>query len=191
MHIPRFSIRSIHGIRAIQTPSRPCLPAVAALLLLLSTADEAWSQGPYNAKGRIDAEQFLLPWDGPGAAVFNPALITGTRRVDGRFALRIVSPETDGERIYQGSGNTPWGISVGFNRFENGTAIDRTNVVFEEAINTLMIAWGAHGIREAGFDAGAGLAYVSHDYNLFAAVNTQVHLKGTRSCFTTSTHPSC
>jgi hypothetical protein len=175
MHIPRFSVRSIHSIRAIPTSPRRGLLAVAAFLLLLSTADEARSESPFNPEGRIDAEQFILPWDGPGAAVFNPALITETKRVDGRFAIRMASPETDGEILYQGSGNSPWGIAVGFNRFENGSAIDRSNIVFEEAISTMMIAWGVQGFRETGFDAGVGLAYVRHDYNLFAAMRSKAH----------------
>ncbi len=58
-------------------PAFQCLPYVALPLLCLFL--EPRCESPYKPNGRIDAQQFMLPWDGPGAAVFNPAMIADTK----------------------------------------------------------------------------------------------------------------
>lgn len=166
-------IRPINRTRCLRI--HRILHAVSALLLLQGMVHQAWSESPYNPEGRIDAEQFILPWDGPGAAVFNPAWITETKRVDGRFALSSTVSGKDGKTVYQGSGNTPWGIAVGFNQLKNNSDIDGSNAVYEEATRTMMLAWGGRDIGGTGIDGGAGFAYVRHDFNAFGAVRTFVH----------------
>jgi hypothetical protein len=175
MRIPAIPIPAFPGTAVSPSRAPRIRRACALLLTLLYPALESRAASPFLPEGRIDAEQFVLPWDGPGAAIFNPALITETGHADGRYGLLTSASGKGGLSLFQGSFSVPFGISAGFNRFENGTGIDGSNAVYEEAINTSMIGWGRRDIRGSGYDGGIGLAYVRHDYNAFGAVRSQAH----------------
>jgi hypothetical protein len=141
----------------------------AAVLLLLQ---EPRCQLPYIANGRIASSQFMLPWDGPGAATFNPALLSETRRYDARLAFhQSVSGKSEVD-FYQGAARIYGGLFAGLAYFSNGSAIDGSNAVYETYILTPMIAYCLDSIAGSGYSFAAGIALPKHGFLAFGAVET-------------------
>jgi hypothetical protein len=146
--------------------------SVSIGLLLLFATIQTYGQTPYRPEGRIVLQQFILPWDGPGAAVFNPALLAETRHADARFGIMQSTSGKAGSDIMQASVMSPWGISAGFAVFTKESGIDGSNAVYETSIRHLMLAYGHRDFLGSGYDLGVGMARVSHVFNAFGVIKS-------------------
>ncbi|MDB5049096.1 MAG: hypothetical protein JWO30_2167 [Fibrobacteres bacterium] len=139
---------------------------------------------PFQPAAPIDVQQFDLPWDGPGAAVFNPSQLTGIRHVDARVALYQTVSGKLGTMFYQGGARIYRGLFSGLAYFSNGmtydhydpiaanTVFDRSRFVFEESILTPMLAYGLDSLAGSGYSLSLGAALPRHAFNAFDATRS-------------------
>jgi hypothetical protein len=158
-------------------PNTPTSLAKSACLLIsvsipLLTAP-CFAESPFRPESTIDFMQYILPWEGPGAAVFNPALTAQTGHVDARMGyVSSVSGKGPHDHL-QASMMSPWNVAVGIAVFSNPSTVDGGNAVYEESIRHLMIAWGDTNVLGTGFGLGAGLANVTRVLNAFRVVESK------------------
>ena len=119
-------------------------------------------QFAYNPNKTIDISQFMPPWNGPGAAIFNPALLFEADRFDARLAFHESVSGKIGTDFYQGAVRVYGGLFAGIAYFSNGAATDGSNAVYERYIRTPMIAYGRDSISGSGYCLGAEMN-LAHD----------------------------
>ena len=130
---------------------------------------------PFQPARQIDLEQFNLPWDGAGAAVFNPALLAETHRLDVRAAFFNTASGKSGTDFYQGAARIYRGLSVGLAYFSNASAVDGSNALYVESILTPMLAYGLDGLAGSGYSLGLGAAVPRHAFDAFGAVKSHTY----------------
>jgi hypothetical protein len=156
-------------------PFRTVSLKLGSLAVLISLqAVHCFGESPYKPEGRIDVLQYILPWEGPGAAVFNPALAAETRHADAHYGYHSSVSGKGFHDFLQGTVMSPWKVAAGFALFSNSSGIDGGNAVYEESILHFMIAWGDTNVLGRGFGLGAGLARVTHEMNAFGVVRTEL-----------------
>jgi hypothetical protein len=166
----RFSAPFRHrSLRASALKSR----ILAALISVLAT--HGFGQSPFRSEGTSDALQIILPWEGPGAAVFNPALAAETRHADARFGYMSTASGKWVHSFVQGTVMSPWKVAAGFAFFSKSSVIDGNNAVYEESLRHFVIAWGDSNVLGTGLGLGAGLSRVTHVMNAFGAVESEAN----------------
>lgn len=130
---------------------------------------------PFQPARQIDEEQFNLPWDGAGAAVFNPALLTETRRVDVRAAFFHTASGKSGTDFYQGAVRIYRDLSAGLAWFSNSAAVDGSNALYVESILTPMLAYGLDSLAGSGYSLSLGAAVPRHAFDAFGAVKSHTY----------------
>jgi hypothetical protein len=112
------------------------------------------------------------PWDGPGAAIYNPAFITETRRAyAGASRYQSVSGK-GGLTLGQAAAAVPGGLKLGLAWFENGNAIDGSNAIYLESILAPMLGWGTDALAGKDFRLGFAIAVPVREVNAFNAVKS-------------------
>lgn len=172
MSKPRLVPRCSSALHRLPSLGNLPLKSGTLALILSILAPEIRALSPYRPEGRIDFQQFILPWEGPGAAVFNPALAAETKHADARYGyLKSASGKLNPD-VVQATVMSPWGVAAGFALYSHGTAIDGYNTVYEESVRHFMIAWGRSDVMGTGYEVGVGLARVTHVVNAFGAVRS-------------------
>lgn len=154
-------------------PKTPILSALCFSLPFSLMTAPSFAQSPYRPERIIDFMQYILPWEGAGAAVFNPALTAETEHADARIGYMSSVSGKGPHDHFQASVMSPWKVAVGFAVFSNSSTIDGANVFHEESIRHFMIAWGDTNVLGTGFGLGAGLAKVTHVMNAFQVVKSE------------------
>jgi hypothetical protein len=149
-------------------------PYRSAFLAFLCLFLESRGQQAFRINSLIDKEQFMLPWDGPGAAVFNPALIAETHTFDARFALFRTASRKSGAQVFQGTSRVYRFLYAGASYFSDGQAADGSSALYEESILVPMIACDLDSIAGSGLSLAMGAAMPRHGMNAFGAVKSSV-----------------
>lgn len=155
-----------------RSPSPALKAAIRAVCLVILACLPHFAETPFKANGNLATLQILAPWDGPGAAIFNPAFLSETSRFHagaGRF--QSVTGKA-GIALLQVAAAIPGGLVLGASWFDNKTLIDGSNAVYLEYQATPSIAWGMGDPAAAGFHLGFGAAVPIRGMNAFNAVTS-------------------
>ncbi|GEM_PF-4077828 len=171
-----------------------CRIATGLAVAAFSSRAFAKSYEPFNLDGYTTTLEFQLPWDGPGAAVFNPAHLSETGTFDVRFgALRGVSSELlvayhqaavrlPGRLVaglgYQGSPKLFLGESTtlcivsGFGCSGKTNDIDRSGALYQRSVWQPMLSWSLDDLRGTGYILGIGASVPVRTFNAYGAVSS-------------------
>ncbi|MDB5105283.1 MAG: hypothetical protein JWP91_2972 [Fibrobacteres bacterium] len=114
----------------------------------------------------------MLPWDGPGAAVFNPAMAAETDRVDFRAATFGSVSGKSGWDFYQATAGIYGGLFAGIAYLSTESAVDGSNALYETSILTPMVAFALDSLAGSGYSLDIGLAIPRHEFNAFNVVTS-------------------
>lgn len=140
--------------------------------LLAALAAPSAAQLAFMPNLPLAALQVPAPWDGPGAAIYNPAFITETRRMyAGASYFQTVSGKA-GLTLIQGAAALPAGLKMGLTWFHNRKAIAGSNAVIMESILAPMAGWGTDKLGGSDFHLGFAFAIPIRRMNAFNAVKS-------------------
>lgn len=150
------------------------LTAFCATLVLGGALARA--NNPFQPAAHIEGEQFKLPWDGPGAATLNPALLAGTRVFDARTAFYFAIAGKSGSDFYQASARVFAGLSAGVAAsLQTGIILEESDIIFEKSTYTPMIAYRLDSLAGSGFTLDLGAALPRHAWVTFGTVKSSAY----------------
>lgn len=158
------------GSRALPGPKRTA--AILSVLILVPGVRQAEAQISYPVDGEITRLQTILPWQGPGAALLNPAFLGETGKAYGLFGYLSSITAKSGYKTYQLAGAMPMGLAAGFAGIVNTKSIDNSTVLFQENAYVPMLAYGWPPARDATNRFSIGAAMPVFVYNAFDAVKS-------------------
>lgn len=155
---------------------------------MLVVAGPSAGQHIFNPKRDLSEMQFLLPWDGPGAALFNPAFLAETQQTYG--IAGSYSPTNEGEWLHpvDFSGGAPFmriddlhamgqlsarimpNLFLGLHWHGSGIAIDGSVAIFEKGTLTPSLAYRIYLGQDQSIPLSLGVAIPTHAFNAFGAV---------------------
>jgi hypothetical protein len=150
------------------------LSAGVLLIILSIPAPDSGAQSPYSSQSALGGLQFELPWDGPGAAIYNPAALAETKRFDARAAFYGTASGKAGTRFLQGATRVYGGLYAGLADFRNSSSIDGSNALYQVSADVPMIAYGWSGDTSSGFGADVGASLPIRRFDAFGAVKSTV-----------------
>jgi hypothetical protein len=149
---------------------------VLGCTLLGSRVNFIWAESPFKPKSLIGIEEFILPWDGPGAAIFNPALITEIERVNFRVGSFATVSSKNRQNHIQIAGRAAQ-FYGGFAIYNQGSMMDGSRAVYLEEKLTPMLGFKSKFFLGTPLTLGLGVAMPFQFYNAFDAIkSTQTSL---------------
>jgi hypothetical protein len=141
--------------------------ALFIIVAILCRVPETRGQSAHKPNRMLDQAQFMLPWDGPGAAFFNPSHLAETDRFDIHASLFGSVSGKAGSHLMHGSARVLGNLFSGIAYISDEEAIDGTNAVYELSTLTPMIAYGLDSIAGSGYSAGFGFSVPIHGFSAF------------------------
>ncbi|MDB5049095.1 MAG: hypothetical protein JWO30_2166, partial [Fibrobacteres bacterium] len=147
---------------------------IALTLCALFPAQAQLRARAFNYSQYLSNLEFQLPWDGPGAAVFNPAMLGEANQADLRTGFYTALSGKGYQPYSQLAAKLFGGLYAGIGYYKNTSPIDGSSAVYEQDDLHPMLAYGLKDIKGSGYGLSFGAAFPMRGYNAFGAVNSTV-----------------